>query len=931
MAARINPMRSAIIPGHAISRSHPEDLLIQQPNRSYREPTVSQLLSENDVQMKLQHMHHELFQRSSVRSEVVYDDRLQLSGSIPVNHKAVTQSVRPRLAAATRSVAAATRPVAVTARPVATATRPAAQPHISQLPYPPGAFSDAQQPMDFQELNEAERTVMQSVEFEPQSQTVHRVSNSLSFQRDKQRFSHSVSSRLQPSQPAPVSSGGKISISGFRPTQPTRQEPTSRTFIDLTQHVSMQSKETSPCSGMASSDPVALLHGSSRRQHVQPQAIVRDPLQPQHTVRDALQPSGFSMPQSTAPSRDPPTYRRSKSAPADMSPQKARMLRPRTHVRGHNVKCSSYTSKKAKKKMASSSTGTPTYSATGSKEQSEQVTVGEILQATDATDCIGDILKPLSLDESCSSTGRSLATQTDGIMTPGSVLSNGEAIICSQPLTALLASSQKKPKASTSRRKRQLSEECRGALLEGRKFSRITTNVISLSNPDHIKEIRCAKAGTCVCEYSESDPGSACGPTSGCLNIATLVECARNCPSGKHCRNRRFKRGLKNWAKVETKDFGEKGTGVVALEAIPPGAFIAEYVGEVISDDECMRRLGGEYKCYKNFYMLKMESNCIIDATLQGNTARFFNHSCEPNAETQKWHVGGWRRMGIFAKRWIEVGEEISFNYGWQRCGPKKQRCLCGSERCVGFLGDKPKKKAPRASRKEKKDKRKRSSKSKQTGDLTPGSSTPSRPSSSPTPSEESSALPYDAAAVARESAAFLDLLANPLNEARVMKDMRGTGSGSALFLVRNVITGHYVKQAQLMERFGAVLSTLARGGKPNRREKNDAQDRYIRRIRRDQKLAEASLSAPPSIVHKNFSSEIETSREKLPPAPQSTPETRTKSLPDSVLSEQIVSMKLIDPIDEPERKEICVPESEILTAIKPASEYERLLASKEP
>eukprot|EP01083_Nonionella_stella_P146035 458763_1 len=493
MAVRINPMRSAIIPGHAISRSHPEDLLIQQPNRSYREPTVSQLLSENDVQMKLQHMHHELFQRSSVRSEVVYDDRLQLSGSIPVNHKSATQSVRPRLAPATRSLAAATRPVAVTARPVAAATRPAAQPHISQLPYPPGAFSDAQQPMDFQELNEAERTVMQSVEFEPQSQTVHRISNSLSFQRDKQRFSHPVSSRLQPSQPAPVSSGGKISISGFRPTQPTRQEPTSRTFIDLTQHVSMQSKETSPCSGMASSDPVALLHGSSRRQHVQPQAIVRDPLQPQHAVRDALQPSGFSMPQSTAPSRDPPTYRRSKSAPADMSPQKARMLRPRTHVRGHNVKCSSYTSKKAKKKMASSSTGTPTYSATGSKEQSEQVTVGEILQATDATDCIGDILKPLSLDESCSSTGRSLATQTDGIMTPGSVLSNGEAIICSQPLTALLASSQKKPKASTSRRKRQLSEECRGALLEGRKFSRITTNVISLSNPDHIKEIRCAK------------------------------------------------------------------------------------------------------------------------------------------------------------------------------------------------------------------------------------------------------------------------------------------------------------------------------------------------------------------------------------------------------------------------------------------------------
>jgi histone-lysine N-methyltransferase SETD2 len=40
----------------------------------------------------------------------------------------------------------------------------------------------------------------------------------------------------------------------------------------------------------------------------------------------------------------------------------------------------------------------------------------------------------------------------------------------------------------------------------------------------------------------------------------------------------------------------------------------------------------------------------------QGNTARFINHSCDPNCETQKWMVQGELAIGLFTLRKIKAG-----------------------------------------------------------------------------------------------------------------------------------------------------------------------------------------------------------------------------------------------------------------------------------
>ncbi len=74
-------------------------------------------------------------------------------------------------------------------------------------------------------------------------------------------------------------------------------------------------------------------------------------------------------------------------------------------------------------------------------------------------------------------------------------------------------------------------------------------------------------------------------------------------------------------------------------------------------------------------------------ATCQGNYGRFINHSCEPNCETQKWLVRGELAIGFFALRDISKGEELTFDYNFERYGDKPMRCYCRSKKCRQFIG----------------------------------------------------------------------------------------------------------------------------------------------------------------------------------------------------------------------------------------------------
>lgn len=197
---------------------------------------------------------------------------------------------------------------------------------------------------------------------------------------------------------------------------------------------------------------------------------------------------------------------------------------------------------------------------------------------------------------------------------------------------------------------------------------------------------------TCDCEEEwdgEQEKNLACGEDSNCINRLTSVECTnRHCLCGDDCQNQRFQK--RQYADVSVFQTELKGYGLKANKPISEGQFIYEYIGEVI-DEGAFRQRMIEYdvKNYKHFYFMMLKPDAFIDATEKGSLARFVNHSCNPNAFVDKWVVGDKLRMGIFAKRKIAKGEEITFDYNVDRYGAQSQPCYCGEPNCIKFMGGK--------------------------------------------------------------------------------------------------------------------------------------------------------------------------------------------------------------------------------------------------
>ena len=98
--------------------------------------------------------------------------------------------------------------------------------------------------------------------------------------------------------------------------------------------------------------------------------------------------------------------------------------------------------------------------------------------------------------------------------------------------------------------------------------------------------------------------------------------------------------------------------------------FVIEYKGEVIPQEEA-ERLGIIYDQLNLSYLFNITNECVLDATKKGNKAKFLNHSENPNCITKVMQISGDHKVGIFAKRDIVVGEELTFDYCYDRHIPK--------------------------------------------------------------------------------------------------------------------------------------------------------------------------------------------------------------------------------------------------------------------
>lgn len=94
------------------------------------------------------------------------------------------------------------------------------------------------------------------------------------------------------------------------------------------------------------------------------------------------------------------------------------------------------------------------------------------------------------------------------------------------------------------------------------------------------------------------------------------------------------------------------GKGLFALEKIPKGSCIIEYVGTVVPKEDLYNK--------NSKYYFEVGRGITINGNVPWNKAKYINHSCKPNCEAD----GPRGHVYITALKNIKEGEELTYDYG---------------------------------------------------------------------------------------------------------------------------------------------------------------------------------------------------------------------------------------------------------------------------
>ena len=98
------------------------------------------------------------------------------------------------------------------------------------------------------------------------------------------------------------------------------------------------------------------------------------------------------------------------------------------------------------------------------------------------------------------------------------------------------------------------------------------------------------------------------------------------------------------------------GLGLFATKPIKKGTKIIRYFGPILDSKK------KKDDAIENKYLFELNGRWTIDGSVRENVARYINHACRPNAESDVKPRK--RKVFIRAIKKIEPGEEINYDYG---------------------------------------------------------------------------------------------------------------------------------------------------------------------------------------------------------------------------------------------------------------------------
>jgi hypothetical protein len=120
------------------------------------------------------------------------------------------------------------------------------------------------------------------------------------------------------------------------------------------------------------------------------------------------------------------------------------------------------------------------------------------------------------------------------------------------------------------------------------------------------------------------------------------------------------------------------GRGVFARKAFQPGEVVVAYAPKQRRVN--VRAPEAASAAETKLTLLSGDEVIIPDTTVPGGW--LCNHSCSPNAALYSSGEGR-----IQCTRAISPGDEVTIFYGWvSHNDPQRDRCLCGSARCRGYI-----------------------------------------------------------------------------------------------------------------------------------------------------------------------------------------------------------------------------------------------------